>query len=44
MLIKIQLNKVERFKSFVYGSICLVIIDDLKELDLFCCSLFSHHS
>lgn len=32
MLIKTLLNKVERFKSFVYGSICVVIIGGMEAL------------
>jgi hypothetical protein len=32
MLIKTLLNKVERFKSFVYGSICVEIIGDIEAL------------
>lgn len=32
MLIKTLLNKVERFKSFVYGSICIVIIGGMEAL------------
>jgi transposase len=32
MLIKTLLNKVERFKSFVYGSICVEIIGGIEAL------------
>ena len=32
MLIKTLLNKVERFKSFVYGSICVTLIADVEAL------------
>ena len=32
MLIKTLLNKVERFKSFVYGSICVTLIAGVKAL------------
>lgn len=32
MLIKTLLNKVERFKSFVYGSICVMLIDGVEAL------------
>jgi hypothetical protein len=32
MLIKTLLNKVERFKSFVYGSICVMLVDGVEAL------------
>jgi len=32
MLIKTLLNKVERFKSFVYGSVCVQLVDGLEAL------------
>jgi len=32
MLIKTLLNMVERFKSFVYGSICVVVISGTEDL------------
>jgi len=32
MLIKTLLNKVDRFKSFVYGSICVTLIDGVEAL------------
>ncbi|ALC15459.1 hypothetical protein DSOUD_0671 [Desulfuromonas soudanensis] len=32
MLIKTLLNKVERFKSFVYGSICIMFVDGVEAL------------
>ncbi|SDE09897.1 hypothetical protein SAMN05661003_103272, partial [Desulfuromonas thiophila] len=32
MLIKTLLNKVERYKSFVYGAICVMLIDGVEAL------------
>ncbi|MCK9172659.1 MAG: ISL3 family transposase, partial [Desulfuromonas thiophila] len=32
MLIKALLNKVERYKSFVYGSICVMLVDGVEAL------------
>ncbi|MCK4620591.1 MAG: ISL3 family transposase [Desulfuromonadales bacterium] len=32
MLIKTLLNKVERFKSFVYGSVCVLLVDGTEAL------------
>ena len=32
MLIKTLLNKVERFKSFVYGSTCVMLVDGVEAL------------
>lgn len=32
MLIKTLLNKVERFKSFVYGSVCIMLIGGTEAL------------
>jgi hypothetical protein len=32
MLIKTLLNKVERFKSFIYGTICVMFVDGAEAL------------
>lgn len=32
MLIKTLLNKVERFKSFVYGTVCIMLVTDIEAL------------